>query len=119
MDYLGFPALNQKALDFLKDRSEPETALELLRQALPRPNRSTPMSLGSGSKVNVILENRKLKTSLDRGEQIRLLNYKITLHYNLACCYEKMELYLDAIENLESAAASLQEAIENHECTQK
>ena len=31
MDYLGFPTLNQKALDFLKDRSEPETALELLR----------------------------------------------------------------------------------------
>ena len=31
MDYVGFPSLNQKALDFLTDRQEPETALELLR----------------------------------------------------------------------------------------
>ena len=50
---------------------------------------------------------------------MRNINYKITLHYNLACCYEKMELYLDAIQNLESAAAGLQEAIEHHESTQK
>jgi hypothetical protein len=68
MDYLGFPTLNQKALDFLKDRSEPETALELLKQALPRASRSTPMSISSGARVNVFIENRKLKTSLDRSE---------------------------------------------------
>lgn len=50
---------------------------------------------------------------------MRHINYKVTLHYNLACCYERMELYLDAIQNLELAASGLQEAIEHHECTQK
>lgn len=48
---------------------------------------------------------------------MRHLNYRVTLHYNLACCYEKLDLYLDAIQNLELAATSLQETIEYHENT--
>jgi len=47
MDYLNFPTLNQQALDFIKERKEPETALDLLRQALPKPSRSTPLSISS------------------------------------------------------------------------
>lgn len=36
MDYYNFISLNKQALDYLQEKNEPETALELLKQALPR-----------------------------------------------------------------------------------
>jgi hypothetical protein len=36
MNFKNFGLINQQALEFLNERAEPETALELLKQALPR-----------------------------------------------------------------------------------
>lgn len=97
MDYANFAALNSQALEYLNERAEPDTALQILEQALPR-RRKYPRDSA---------DCERGQESGTIADQIKKLNARTTLHYNMACCCQRLDLLREAIDHLETTACFL------------
>ena len=76
------------------NKDEPETALEYLKKV-----KDTMGKVESSEKIKEV------------GKEIIDPNYKTSLFYNLACCYQRLGMLEDCIEFLEKATLTLDKKI--------
>lgn len=102
--------MNEKAIESM-NKDEPETALEFLKKA---DETLTKMEARSKSKSSDKLGRgqRKDDQSTIPFEKRLDPNYKATLYYNLACCYQRLGLLEECVDYLELATKSLSVKIE-------
>jgi tetratricopeptide (TPR) repeat protein len=102
--------MNEKAIESM-NKDEPETALEFLKKA---DETLTKLENRSKSKSSDKLgrTNKKEETATIPFEKRLDPNYKATLFYNLACCYQRLGMLEECVDYLELATKQLSIKIE-------
>ena len=94
------------------NKDEPETALEFLKKADEMLNKlETRSKSKSSDKLGNRGTNKDEKASIPFDKKLDP-NYKATLYYNLACCYQRLGLLEECVDYLELATKSLNLKIE-------
>jgi len=91
-------------------KEEPETALEYLKKAEEALKR-----LDRGHEESQSYSFREAKSSLLKNHSDLDQNYRASLFYNLACCYQRLGMLEECVDYLELATKAMHRKIQSLE----
>lgn len=100
------------------NKDEPEVALEYLKKvdkALHNLEHSISKDITDNSYSYNQGKNQAFGSSSDKVQTQIDPNYKATLSYNLACCYQRLGMLEECVDYLEAATKALKQKISNLE----
>ena len=103
--------MNEKAIESM-NKDEPETALEFLKKADETLTKFEARSKSKSLEKLGTRGHKKDEPAMIPFDKALDPNYKATLYYNLACCYQRLGLLEECVDYLELATKSLNLKIE-------
>lgn len=104
--------MNEKAIESM-NKDEPETALEYLKKVDETLQKLQINDVDNSNNYQQLKEKQRndYNQSINSSSINLHPNYRATLYYNLACCYQRLGMLEECVDNLEIATKALKQHI--------